>query len=88
VVAVSNLAVGGRLCFSGVRPAQVGALKAAYDEHLEWIDADYMELSADETEGSIASYGFDCGRWSRVVGRKRPSDARSDIEWMSELAVS
>ena len=85
---VSNLAVGGRLCFSGIRPAEVDSLKAAYEEHMEWLDDEYAELSADETEGSIESYGFDCGRWSRVVGRKRLSDNQSDIERMSELAVS
>ena len=38
----------------------------AYDSH---IDDHYGELLADETEGSIESYGFDVGRWARVVGR-------------------
>ena len=85
---VSNVADGGLLCLSGIRPAEVDALKAAYDEYMEWMDAQYAELSAEETEGSIESYGFDCGTWARLVGRKRSSDSQSDIERMSELAVS
>lgn len=85
---VSNLSEGGLLCLSGIRPHEVDSLKKAYDESIEWIEDQYGELSADETEGSLASYGFDCGRWSRLIGRKRVVDGRSEIERMSELAVS
>ena len=86
---VSNIADGGLLCLSGIRPgSEVNSLKEAYGEYMEWIDEQYAELSAEETEGSIESYGFDCGRWARLVGRKRSGNSQSDIERMSELAVS
>ncbi|GAX10040.1 hypothetical protein FisN_25Lh051 [Fistulifera solaris] len=85
---VSNIRNNGILCLSGIRPHEVASLKAAYGESIEWIDDHYAELSAEETEGSLASYGFDCGRWSRLVGRKRAADDKSEIERMSELAVS
>jgi precorrin-6B methylase 2 len=85
---VTNLAPGGLVCLSGIRPHEVDSLKVAYGEHMEWLDCQYAELSADETPGSLQSYGFDCGRWSRLVGRKTSSDRRGDIERMSELAVS
>jgi ribosomal protein L11 methylase PrmA len=84
----TNLARGGLLCLSGIRPDEVDSLKAAYDESIEWIEEQYAELSADETECSVDSYGFNVGRWSRLVGRKRSSDRKSDLERMSELAVS
>ena len=84
---LSNVAPGGLICFSGIRPWEVESLKAAYDNHLEWIDTQYAELSADETEGSVESYGFDVGRWSRVVGRLK-ENCGMDLETMSELAVS
>lgn len=83
---VTNLAPGGFLCLSGIRPHEVESLKAAYDDHIEWLDDDYCELSATETEGSIESYGFDVGTWSRVVGRMKSGGI--DILSMSELAVS
>ncbi len=85
---VSNIRDDGLLCLSGIRPHEVDSLKAAYGESMEWMDDQYAELSAEETEGSLASYGFDCGRWSRLVGRKRAADGKSEIERMSELAVS
>lgn len=85
---VSNLGHGGMLCLSGIRPHEVDSLKEAYNESIEWIDDHYGELSAEETEGSLASYGFDCGSWSRLVGRKRSVDGKCEIERMSELAVS
>lgn len=89
---VSNLKPGGLLCLSGIRPAEVDSLKAAYGSAgtngvvIEWLDDHCAELSAVETEGSIQSYGFDCGTWSRLVGRKVSDNL--DIEAMSELAVS
>lgn len=85
---VTNLSSGGLLCLSGIRPGEVNALKAAYSETINWIDDQYEELSASETEGSIESYGFDCGRWARLVGRKRVGDNQSYVERMSDLAVS
>jgi len=89
VAIVSNLAPGGLLCLSGIRPAEADSLKAAYGAHVEWLDDQYAELSAEETEGSIESYGFDCGQWARLVGRKlMTGGGDDDIEAMSELAVS
>jgi len=84
---VSNMAAGALLCLSGIRPNEVDSLKQAYGVYMEWIDDQYAELSATETEGSLESYGFDCGRWARLVGRKVSTNDR-DIEAMSELAVS
>jgi ribosomal protein L11 methyltransferase len=86
---VSNMVPGALLCLSGIRPDEVDSLKAAYADHMEWLDDQYAELSASETEGSVESYGFDCGRWARLVGRKTKGAGRDrDIESMSELAVS
>jgi ribosomal protein L11 methylase PrmA len=86
---VSNLVPGALLCLSGIRPDEVDSLKAAYSDHMEWLDDQYAELSASETEGSLESYGFDCGRWARLVGRKTVGAGRDrDIISMSELAVS
>jgi ribosomal protein L11 methylase PrmA len=86
---VSNLVPGALLCLSGIRPDEVDSLKAAYKDHMEWLDDEYAELSASETEGSLESYGFDCGRWARLVGRKTAGAGRDhDIQSMSELAVS
>ena len=88
---VSNLKSGGLVCFSGIRPgAQVESLQQAYADALEWVDEDAKSLEARDTEGSIASYGFDCGAWSRVVGRKKDDTGRrqAEIDAMSELAVS
>ena len=84
---ISNFAPRGLLCLSGIRPWEVDSLKAAYDEHVEWLPEHYAELAADETEGSVASYGFDVGRWSRLVGRLKENGGM-DVEAMSELAVS
>jgi ribosomal protein L11 methylase PrmA len=84
---VSNLRPGGFLCLSGIRPAEVDSLKAAYEQHVEWMDDHYRELSAEESEGSIESYGFDVGSWSRLVGRIK-DDNNMDVNAMSELAVS
>jgi len=85
---VTNVAPGGLVCFSGIRPHEVDSLKHAYDEYIEeWLENDYAELSAIDTPGSIESYGFDCGTWALLVGRKRISSER-DIERMSEMAVS
>lgn len=86
---VSNIAPGGLLCLSGIRPGdQVESLKAAYGDSIEWIEQDYGELAAVDTEGSIVSYGFDCGIWSRLVGRKKSTVRQDEISAMSELAVS
>ena len=83
---ISNLAPGAFLCLSGIRPNEVNSLKAAYSDHIDWIDEHYEELSASETEGSIESYGFDCGTWSRVVGKLKSGSI--DVRAMSELAIS
>jgi len=83
---VTNLAPNALLCLSGIRPGEVNSLKAAYDEHIEWLDGHYDELSATETKGSIESYGFDVGTWARVVGRRKAGSI--DLQAMSELAVS
>uniref|UniRef100_A0A7S2M2C6 ETFB lysine methyltransferase n=1 Tax=Skeletonema marinoi TaxID=267567 RepID=A0A7S2M2C6_9STRA len=82
----TNLEDGGLLCLSGIRPGEVDALKAAYTG-FEWLDDQYAELSATETTNSIESYGFDCGRWARIVGRKKV-EKESFIQQMSDLAVS
>ena len=85
---VTNLEENGLLCLSGIRPGEVESLKAAYDDSIEWIDDQYAELSATETTNCIESYGFDCGRWARVVGRKKVQNSDSFIQQMSDLAVS
>lgn len=82
----TNVAAGGLLCLSGIRPDQVPSLRLAYDDYFDWLEDQYSELSASETEGSLESYGFDCGRWARVVGRKRSGTLNFDS--LSELAVS
>lgn len=85
---VSNVAPGGLLCLSGIRPNEVVSLKQAYDPYMEWLDDEYYaELSASDTEGSLESYGFDTGRWARLVGRRKVSGS-DDVRAMSELAVS
>lgn len=83
---VTNLAPGGLLCLSGIRPKEVESLKVAYNDHIEWLDMYYDELAAVDTEGSVESYGFDCGTWSRLVGRLKSGGI--DSRAMSELAVS
>ena len=90
VALVSNLATDGLLCLSGIRPGdQVDSLKTAYGPHVAWIEEHYAELAASDTPSSIDSYGFDCGVWCRLVGRKIPTLPRSDeIAAMSESAVS
>jgi 2-polyprenyl-3-methyl-5-hydroxy-6-metoxy-1,4-benzoquinol methylase len=87
---ISNIAPGGLLCLSGIRPGdQIDSLKRAYGPHVEWLLDDYAELAASETPSSIESYGFDCGVWCRLVGRKVTTRSRSDeIASMSDLAVS
>ena len=82
----TNLEDGGLLCLSGIRPGEVDSLKEAYTG-FEWLDDQYAELSATETANSIESYGFDCGRWARLVGRKKVEEDFF-IKQMSELAVS
>ena len=84
---ITNMAPGGLLCLSGIRPAEVDSLKAVYSEFVEWINEDCTELSAKESEGSIESYGFDVGTWSRLVGKVKEKGGM-DVEAMSELAVS
>lgn len=83
---VTNLAPNAYLCMSGIRPNEVDSLKAAYNDHIDWLDDHYEELNAKDTEFSLESYGFDVGSWARVVGRRKAGAI--DIEAMSELAVS
>jgi ribosomal protein L11 methyltransferase len=83
---VSNVADGGLICFSGVRPAEVLSLQNAYGDALEWVGT--ATLAAVDTTASLESYGFDVGEWSRLVGRKKSSDRDDEITAMSELAVS
>ena len=85
---VTNLEPGGLLCLSGIRPGEVDSLKEAYGDSIEWVDKQYAELSANETIGCIESYGFDCGRWARLVGRKKIASDSDFIDQMSDLAVS
>jgi 2-polyprenyl-3-methyl-5-hydroxy-6-metoxy-1,4-benzoquinol methylase len=85
---LSNLAPNGLLCLSGIRPDEILSLKTAYGDSVEWLNDQCEALSAVDTEGSISSYGFDCGIWSRVVGRKKTGSRDDDIQTMSELAVS
>ncbi|KAL7514055.1 hypothetical protein ACHAXN_011307, partial [Cyclotella atomus] len=85
---VTNLEPGGLLCLSGIRPGEVDSLKDAYGDGIDWIDEQYAELSASETIGCIDSYGFDCGRWARLAGRKKVGSKQDFIDQMSDLAVS
>lgn len=87
---VSNVAPGGLLCLSGIRPGdQVESLRRAYGQSVDWIEEQCGELAASQTASSFDSYGFDCGVWSRLVGRKKLGASRDDdIASMSELAVS
>lgn len=48
---VTNIRTGGLLCLSGIRPSEVESLKAVYSPHVEWIDDNYAELSAKDSEG-------------------------------------
>jgi ribosomal protein L11 methylase PrmA len=84
----TNIAPGGLICFSGIRPAEISSLQDAYCNYIEeWIDT--TTLQSSDCPGSIASYGYDCGEWCRLVGRtKRISSTASDILSMSDLAVS
>jgi SAM-dependent methyltransferase len=89
VTLMSNLATDGLLCLSGIRPGdQVDSLRAAYGPHVAWIAEDYAELAAAETPSSIDSYGFDCGVWCRLVGRKTATQRSDEIAAMSESAVA
>ena len=86
----SNVRDGGLLCFSGIRPgSEVESLMEAYRPHnVEFLECDYEELAAVDCQGSLESYGFDCGTWARVVGRKKPQQSRQqDVLDMSELAI-
>jgi len=83
---VTNVVPGGWLCLSGIRPSEVDSLKGAYGEYVDWVDDHYAELAASDTVGSVESYGFDVGTWSRLVGRVKKGGM--DVEAMSELAVS
>lgn len=84
---LTNLAPGGLLCLSGIRPGeQVESLRTAYGDSVDWIG--YEELSAQDTLGSLHSYGFDCGTWACLVGEKRSVSREEDVATMSELAVS
>jgi hypothetical protein len=76
------------ICFSGIRPTEISSLQNAYRNYIEeWIDT--TTLQSSDCPGSIASYGYDCGEWCRLVGRtKRISSTASDILSMSDLAVS
>jgi len=85
---MTNLAPNAYLVLSGIRPAEVDALKDAYGKYVDWLDDQYAELAACDTEGSIESYGFDVGIWCRLVGRVKKEGGTMDIETMSELAVS
>jgi len=83
---VTNVAPGGWICFSGIRPSEVDSLKEAYGEDFDWEDGQYLELSAKNTVNSLESYGFDVGTWARLVGKRKKKSV--DIAAMSELAVS
>jgi hypothetical protein len=80
-------APNGLLCLSGIRPNEIEPLKNAYNDTFDWLDEGYAELSANECEASIESYGFDCGRWVRLIGRRKQDNREADIEKMSESAV-
>jgi hypothetical protein len=66
----------------------VNALKAAYNDYVDWDDDLYAELAARDTECSIESYGFDVGTWARVVGRLKTNLRSLDSRNFSEEAVS
>lgn len=83
---LSNLRTNGLLCLSGIRPSEVKALQTAYEPDIEWIEERF--LKASDTVGSIESYGFDCGEWAAVVGRKITLDDSDAVRRMSESAVS
>ena len=56
---LSNLALGGKLCLSGIRPHEVDALRQAYGDSVAWCEDQYGELSCSDCEGSMASYCMD-----------------------------
>lgn len=88
-VLATNVKPGGIICFSGIRTHEVDSLKTAYEEYVEeWLDDQYATLSASDCEGSIDSYGYDCGKWCRLVARTKSGTSKYDILAMSELAVS
>jgi len=90
VAILSNLAIGGCLCLSGIRPEEVEALKRAYGGSIEWLDEFYAEQASVDCPGSLESYGFDTGSWARLVGKHMGTGKTldDDIRGMSEDAVS
>ena len=69
-VLVSAVKVGGRICFSGIRPDQVETLKQSYNRYLDFEDS-VVFLSGTDVKGSVQNYGFDVADWARVVARRR-----------------
>mmetsp|Transcript_51088 Transcript_51088/g.94615 ORF Transcript_51088/g.94615 Transcript_51088/m.94615 type:complete len:99 (+) Transcript_51088:1237-1533(+) len=62
-------------------------MKGAYNsEYADWVDEHYAELAASDTVGSIKSYCFDVGTWSRLV--RCVKKGRMDVETTSKLAAS
>ena len=76
----SNLAPGGLLCLSGVRPHEIGSLKEAYGTWVEWED--WMYAEADPGVGGEAYWGT----WARLVGRRVATPEQTAM--LSEHAVS
>jgi len=76
----ANLAPGGLLCLSGVRPHEIGSLKEAYGTWVEWED--WMYAEADPGVGGEAYWGT----WARLVGRRVATPEQTAM--LSEHAVS
>ena len=71
---------GGLLCLSGVRPDQCGSLREVYSRHFDWEPAMYAEAEPG-AEGKAY-----WGRWSRLVGRRRPGFG-AHVAPLSDLAA-
>jgi len=77
---------GGRIVFSGIRPAEKNALFSAYSPYIKFDETLYAELDGSATAGSIDNYKFDVGNWACCVGRRTAS--RGTLQSVSsEMAI-
>ncbi len=89
---VSSLSPGsGIVCFSGIRPGEVGSVREAYGRWIDFDDGTVGGLngvmSGGDIPGSVENYNFDVKEWARLLGRRKGGDD-SFVELMSDAAVS
>lgn len=92
IAIMTNVKSNGIICFSGLRVHEVQTLQNAYESYIDtWYNITILD--SKDCVGSIDSYGYDCGIWCRIVGRKKKHDdnndqRQQDILSMSDAAVS